>query len=174
VVRAIDNYGAILNDVDFEIAGPEGTLSGTITGDSLVILNQPYGAYQGTAWYEDLEPSNEFDTLDMNDHDMLFHFIWVGTGENALSSFKLSVSPNPSSGNVLVNFELEVPYIITINLISLNGQLIRTLADQKFAAGVHQLQWDGNDGSGQAVAAGAYTVVMKTSQRIAAKVIIRR
>lgn len=173
VVRAIDNFLEILNDVDFEITGPEGTLSGTITGDSLVILNQPYGAYQGTAWYEDLEPSNEFDTLDMNDHDMLFHFIWVGIGENTRSSFNLSVSPNPSSGNVLVSFELEVPDIITVNLISLNGQLIKTLADQKFAAGVHQLQWDGTDAAGQAVAAGAYTVVMQTSKGKASKVLIR-
>ena len=120
------------------------------------------------------EPVYEIDTLNVYDHDFIFHFIIGGIlDKNPETEYHLSVSPNPSSGNVTVSFKLEVPDMVTINLISVNGQVITTLAHQKFDAGTHQLHWDGNDGSGQAVAAGAYQIVFQTTKGRASKVLIR-
>jgi len=59
-------------------------------------------------------------------------------------------------------------------ILSQNGQLIRVLSNRKFNAGLHQLNWNGKDESGNAVSAGVYTVVMQTSSGRAAKVLIRR
>ena len=37
-----------------------------------------------------------------------------------------------------------------------SGRLIRTLADRRFAAGTHELVWDGADDAGRRVARGLY------------------
>jgi hypothetical protein len=174
VCKAFDQWGFPLEDIDVEITGPEGTLTGTITGDSLIFENAAYGSYNGTAWMEGEDPVYVTDEINETDHDIIFVFNFIGIDDKSLPEKSLLISPNPSSGNVLISFEQEEAEFITVLIYSSNGQLIKTLADQKFDAGLHQLQWDGTGESGQAVAAGVYTVVMKTSQGKAAKVLIRR
>jgi flagellar hook assembly protein FlgD len=38
----------------------------------------------------------------------------------------------------------------------MTGQLVRQVAQGRFASGEHQVVWDGNDGSGRRVANGVY------------------
>jgi hypothetical protein len=173
-VRAVDQWGDILTDVGLDIIGPEGLLSGTITGDSLVFLNVPYGMYAGTAWLlsgPDTAYTN--DEIGMSDHDMEFVFILGGLSDNKLPGNSLVISPNPSSGNTVISFKLDDPDVISVRIYSRDGQLVKTLAGNKFDAGQHQLTWNGNDDSGNLLAAGAYTVVLQTSKGKAAKVLIR-
>ena len=73
--------------------------------------------------------------------------------------------PNPASGAVRLGFTLprSLPVSITVY-----GQkhgphsafLVRTLADQSFAAGVFALIWDGKDDQGARVPPGLYRAVM--------------
>lgn len=172
VIRAIDNYGVVLNDVDVEIEGPEGTLSGTITNDSLVFSNQPYGGYEGTAWYEDLEPANALDTLEMDDHDMVFNFIWIGIGEKIRSSLNLNISPNPSPGNVSITFGLQDAGEVSLKVYSQKGQLVRTLVKGRMNAGEQRVEWNGIDDSGNRVLTGTYLVVLQGSGKKETRVLI--
>jgi hypothetical protein len=174
-VKAVDQWGDILTDVGVDIIGPEGLLSGTITGDSLVFMNAPYGMYAGTAWML-ASPDTAYtnDQIDMTDQNLEFVFDLIGINEDKhQSDYSLAISPNPSSGNTVISFKLDDPDVISIKIYSRNGQLIKTLAENKYDAGLHQVQWIGNDASGQALAAGAYTVVLQTSKGKAAKVVIR-
>jgi hypothetical protein len=173
-VKAVDQYGDILTDVGLDIIGPEGLLSGTITGDSLMFLNVPYGMYAGTAWLLS-SPDTAYtnDEIDMADHNLEFVFIIGGLSDNRLPGNSMIISPNPSAGNTVISFKLDEPDVISIKIYSRSGQLIRTLAGSRFDAGQHQLLWNGNDDSGNPLAAGAYTVVLQTSTGKAGKVLIR-
>lgn len=162
VVRAIDNYGDILNEVDVEIVGPEGTLTGTITNDSLVFSNQSYGEYNGTAWYLDLEPSEETVLLDMNDHEMVFHFIWIGIGEKDQDPGNVSVSPNPAANRAIIKFRLDKPGEINLKIYSQQGQLIKSLAASKLDAGLHSINWNVTDDAGAGIKSGSYLVVLES------------
>ncbi len=173
--KAVDQWGDILTDVGLDIIGPEGLLSGTITGDSLVFMNVPYGMYAGTAWLLS-SPDTAYtnDEIDMTDHNLEFVFIIGGINDAKYQAdYALAVSPNPSSGNTVISFKLNDPDVISVKIYSRNGQLIRTLAGNNFDAGQHQISWNVNDDSGNPVAAGAYTVVLQTSRGKAAKVLIR-
>jgi hypothetical protein len=173
--KAVDQYGDIITFVGLDIIGPEGLLSGTITGDSLVFLNVPYGMYAGTAWLLS-SPDTAYtnDEIDMNDHNLEFVFIVGGIKDDKYQSeYALAISPNPSSENTVISFKLDDPDLISVKIYSCSGQLIRALVENKFEAGQHQLTWNGNDDSGNPLAAGAYTVVLQTSKGKSAKVLIR-
>ena len=43
-----------------------------------------------------------------------------------------------------------------LRVFGIGGALVRTLADQPFAAGEHRVVWDGTDDRGHAVASGTY------------------
>jgi hypothetical protein len=174
ICKALDDFNEPLNGVEVEITGPEGTYAGTITNDSLIFQNLPYGLYNGTAWMEDWEPVYASDEMDATDHDIvfLFHTTGILDGKN-ISDDMMIISPNPSSGNTVISFKLRDPDAISVKIYSRNGQWIATLAETKLDGGLHQLTWNGTDDSGNTLAAGAYTVVLQTSKGKTGKVIIR-
>jgi hypothetical protein len=174
VVKALDDFGEYLNDVDVELTGPEGTVSGTITTDSLVFSNLPYGEYNGTALYEDWAPHYAHDTLDLIDHDMVFYFTTTGISDPISSSLNFNVSPNPSSGNVVISFELKDPSGVSLKIYSQQGQLIRTLTEGKMDAGLQKLECNKIDGSGYSMKPGAYLVVLQVSGIQESRILIFR
>jgi flagellar hook assembly protein FlgD len=131
--------------------------------------------YAGTAWML-ASPDTAYtnDQIDVSDHNLEFVFILGGIHDkNLVPENSLIISPNPSSGIVTMSFKIEKPEIVSIQIYSQSGQLIRTLADQKFDAGQHQLQWDGKDASGIVCAAGMYTVRLQTGSGSESKLLIR-
>jgi hypothetical protein len=148
VVKALDDFGEFLNDVDIEITGPEGTLTGTITSDSLIFASLSYGEYNGTALYEDWAPHYAHDTLDNADNDMIFYFTTTGIKDDISQINVLEISPNPSSGNVSITFALKDEAEVSLKIYSQQGLLIRKLAEKKFDAGLNQIQWNGTDNQG--------------------------
>ncbi len=58
--------------------------------------------------------------------------------------------------------QTRIPYSIatrgraTLRLLDVHGREVRTLVDSELAAGSHEAIWDGRDGNGRAVPAGAY------------------
>ncbi len=67
--------------------------------------------------------------------------------------------PNPFAANdasTAISFQLPAASEVRIAIYSINGQLVRQLANAKFASGTHQVFWDGNDDSGRRVANGNY------------------
>lgn len=175
VCKAVDQYGGVINPVDVEITGPEGTVTGTIEGDSLVFTDMLYGTYDGTGVFSQSDTAWANLEMDEENHDMVFVFWLIGINENGnLAENSILLSPNPFSGNANISFIMDKPSVIILRIYSQNGQLIKTLIDGKMDAGSHQVSWNGNDDSGQTVAPGVYTVVLQTVKGKQAKILIRR
>jgi flagellar hook assembly protein FlgD len=87
----------------------------------------------------------------------------------------LRAAPNPSSHQTSIRFSIPNSGLAQACVLDLSGRVIRRLADASFAAGVHDLAWDGCDDEGREVAAGIYLVRVTTpaSEQTARVVIVR-
>jgi hypothetical protein len=174
VCKAMDTYGDILNNIDVEITGPEGTYNGTITDDSLIFVNLPYGEYNGTAWMEGEDPDTASTVLGEFDHDIIFVFDLTGIQNGiSLSENTLAVSPNPFSDLTNITVRLNDPSVVSLKIYSQQGQPVKTLIDGQLGFGLHQITWNGKNNSGQSVKPGIYTIVLQTSAGRQTKVIIK-
>jgi len=77
------------------------------------------------------------------------------------ASFALQQNyPNPFSANLtagtVISFQLPAASEVSVAIYSMNGQLVKQLANGRFAGGAHQVTWDGNDDAGRRVANGNY------------------
>jgi hypothetical protein len=64
--------------------------------------------------------------------------------------------PNPSRGRTTLRLALETPARVRARVCDVAGRIVRVLADEPLAAGLHVLQWDGRDQSAAVVAPGIY------------------
>ncbi|MCK9399176.1 MAG: T9SS type A sorting domain-containing protein [Bacteroidales bacterium] len=175
VSKAVDDFNNPLNNVDVEITGPEGIYTGTITNDSLIFEDLPYGLYNGTAWLEGFEPVYANDEMDETDHDIVFYFYTTGIIEGKAKPDEfMVVSPNPFFGSTFITLQLNDPSAVSLKIYSQQGQLITTLAEGKMDAGIHHMAWSGKSESGQVVAPGMYTIVLQTSLGRLSKVLIKQ
>jgi hypothetical protein len=121
VCKAFDNYGEVLHDVDVEITGPEATYTGTITGDSLVFLNVPYGLYDGAGFHEDIGMVVSSAEIGPGNHEVIFMFTWVGQDEQEESGNTFSVFPNPLGDQLGMLYSLPAGGRMKFSLHSVTG-----------------------------------------------------
>lgn len=79
------------------------------------------------------------------------------------SAFSLAQNyPNPFNPTTMISFGL--PQASEVSLIVYNavGQEIKVLANGRYAAGSHNLSWNGKDANGQSVASGVYLYKLVT------------
>ncbi|MCB0270993.1 MAG: T9SS type A sorting domain-containing protein, partial [Calditrichaeota bacterium] len=55
-----------------------------------------------------------------------------------------------------IRFALPQSGNVTLKIFNLSGQLVRTLVSSDFAAGQHQIVWNGRNDLGEKVASGMY------------------
>jgi hypothetical protein len=68
--------------------------------------------------------------------------------------------PNPFGENTTIGFDLPGHTRVTLEVIDIEGRVVRTLLDETRAAGRHSAAWDGRDASGSEVGPGVYFVRM--------------
>jgi hypothetical protein len=78
----------------------------------------------------------------------------VGAGCGASSRVALASSPNPTRGDLTVNFDLAAEENVELALFDVSGRLIRSLAKGRYAAGPHRVTWDGRDARGRTASPG--------------------
>ncbi|MFZ5517711.1 MAG: M14 family zinc carboxypeptidase [Candidatus Zhuqueibacterota bacterium] len=71
--------------------------------------------------------------------------------------------PNPFNPLTHISFQLPARGFVDLKIYDILGREIRSLVQDVQEAGVHQVAWDGNDESGNAVASGVYFCRMKSS-----------
>jgi C1A family cysteine protease len=71
-------------------------------------------------------------------------------------------APNPFSRTTRVAYEVTRPTSLKLEIISVEGRLVKTLWAGIAAAGPHQAEWDGTDESGRKVAGGVYLYRIKS------------
>jgi agmatine deiminase len=122
------------------------------------------------------------DTLDIlteNGH----HKVIIKVDSDLLSSIKNSVShsslsriesitPNPFSSTTRISFSFDDPSRAILSVFNLQGQFIKTLADQAFSEGSHEVIWDGKNESGNKVSSGVYMLKLATERGIDLKKLV--
>jgi hypothetical protein len=79
------------------------------------------------------------------------------TGVQTPPAFHLSANyPNPFNPLTTIRFALPDPQHVTLAVYGINGQRVALLASNQYAAGVHEIVWNGQDDAGRVVAAGPY------------------
>ncbi|MEW6412554.1 MAG: C25 family cysteine peptidase [Candidatus Zixiibacteriota bacterium] len=64
--------------------------------------------------------------------------------------------PNPFNPSTTIEFALPTRSAVTLEVINILGQNVRTLLNESLSAGSHSVNWNGNDKNGAAVASGVY------------------
>ncbi|MFA7330953.1 MAG: FlgD immunoglobulin-like domain containing protein [Candidatus Delongbacteria bacterium] len=71
--------------------------------------------------------------------------------------------PNPFNPSVRVPVQLERAARLTARVYDLGGRLVSTLADGQWAAGLHELHWNGQDAAGRPAASGLYLLRVESA-----------
>jgi len=71
--------------------------------------------------------------------------------------------PNPTRGSAAIAFDLPAAGEVLLRVYDGTGRIVRTLARESFAAGMHEIAWDGRTDDGSEVATGAYYYQLSTA-----------
>ncbi len=85
----------------------------------------------------------------------------LDTNDRPAESISITLFPNPSPGNLTIEFELVEPQQTSIHLYNPKGQKIKELYAATYPSGVHRLQFDLHS-----LAVGSYLVQLKLGQRV--------
>ena len=81
-----------------------------------------------------------------------------------ISAIRLNKNyPNPFNPSTTISFSLPDAGMVELNIYNMKGQQVRTLMSQKFERGIHNVEWDGNDGSGKIVGSGVYLYELRVN-----------
>jgi hypothetical protein len=72
----------------------------------------------------------------------------------------LQNSPNPFNPTTAFAFRIPTEGVTTLKVFDVSGRLVRTLVEDRLAAGPHSAAWNGTDDRGRAVASGSYVAVL--------------
>ncbi len=72
--------------------------------------------------------------------------------------------PNPFETGTTIRFSLTEPMPVRLMLYDTQGRVVRTLVRGEMSAGIHPVEWDGLNESGQPVASGVYQYVLETPE----------
>jgi len=70
--------------------------------------------------------------------------------------------PNPFNPETTIEFFLNEPGEVTIDIYNIKGQLVRSLVNNSYQAGTHRIIWDGKSDNGREVVSGVYFSRMET------------
>jgi hypothetical protein len=88
------------------------------------------------------------------------NFADVGEGAPATYALRRN-SPNPFTVSTSVCFDLPERSLVTIDIVDVNGRVVRSLVDGVRPADRHYVTWDGRDGTGAEMSPGIYFLRMK-------------
>lgn len=78
-------------------------------------------------------------------------------------------TPNPFNPRTTIQFALPTESHVELVLYDTSGRKIRTLLDERLAAGVVSVTWDGTDDVGHAVSSGVYVYQLRTASFTASR-----
>ncbi len=81
--------------------------------------------------------------------------------------------PNPSSAKARIDYSVPTRGPVTLRLLDVSGREVRVLVDGQVTAGAHQVTWDGRDGRGRPMPAGAYFYELTANGQRSTRKIVR-
>lgn len=107
-------------------------------------------------WFDDVRVSGE---------EVPYEDPVTDVGEG-MTSFNCRIYPNPMKESVAIQFSLEKRAEVHIDIYSLTGQKIRTLAEEVLSPGNHTISWYSDDIGGRNLPVGLYIVQIRTPERL--------
>jgi hypothetical protein len=103
--------------------------------------------------------------------NLAFDVFQVGEIPNNPLRYYLALrSENPHrGGDSQIRFGIVKKERVELKLYDVTGRLVRTLANREFAAGEHDIVWDGTDDDGRLVARGVYFYQLRTPSFLSQK-----
>ncbi len=87
--------------------------------------------------------------------------------------FSLSQNyPNPFNPTTTIEFNLDEADHVKLMIYNSSGELVKTVVDNQYSAGTHQVKWNATDQSGSKVSAGVYLYSLQTSGKSETKKMI--
>jgi hypothetical protein len=87
----------------------------------------------------------------------------VGDKPNVANSYQLAQNyPNPFNPTTQISFSLKIAGQTELTVYNALGQKVITLVNNEMTAGAHNVEWNGLDASGKAVATGVYIYKLKS------------
>lgn len=138
----------------------------------VVVEFNGYGLEDGETLYADLHIISSNPDVGTLDIPITLN-VEVGVNTKEVDTFTGEVSPNPFQENIMLTFTLENAKDVTINILDINGRLVRHLMDTEGIAGKNTIHWNGTNDAGAILPAGIYTLVLKTGKNISNKKLIK-
>ena len=92
------------------------------------------------------------------------------TGIAEPSAFSLSQNyPNPFNPSTTIQFSLDTPGQVALDIFSITGQHVRTLVNGYTQSGLNRVIWDGRDENGMNAASGVYLYRLRAGRQVAVK-----
>jgi len=70
--------------------------------------------------------------------------------------------PNPFNPTTTIALDLPRAARVTMTIVNVLGQIVRTAVAAEWSAGRHEIEWDGRDDGGAAVSSGVYFAVLRS------------
>ncbi len=91
----------------------------------------------------------------------------IGNPSATQYQFELSQNyPNPFNSTTQIRYSVPSPENVTLSILNVRGQLVRTLEDRYHSPGRYSREWDGRTNSGLSVNSGVYLIVLQIGNRI--------
>ena len=93
-------------------------------------------------------------------------------GQDPIASAKtvsLEVEPNPFNPSVRIQYAVPAQARVLVQVLSVTGQLIRTLEDAQRPTGMYAVTWDGRNEGGENVASGLYICRLTVGSEVVTK-----
>ncbi len=91
----------------------------------------------------------------------------TGVGDAPAAFAVRGNAPNPFNPRTRISFTLERDGAARVDVLDLQGRVVRRLLDRTLTAGPQTVEWDGRDGAGRPLASGAYLVRLRSGGQIA-------
>ena len=78
----------------------------------------------------------------------------------------LRVGPNPQGAALSISFALSHQALVRLDVLDVQGRLVRKVVETVLPARTHQFVWDGTSDAGTPVGGGVYFVRLKTEERV--------
>lgn len=82
------------------------------------------------------------------------------------TGLRLRAEPNPSFGAVLLTVEADAAGEQRLDVLDVQGRLVRRLSSGWYDRGIRQVKWDGRDASGARAPAGVYLINLHAGPRV--------
>ena len=77
--------------------------------------------------------------------------------------------PNPFNPSTKISFAIPLAGNVALSIYDILGRRVRSLTDERYEAGKHEVFWDGKDDSGSSVASGVYFYRLATKDKVISK-----